>query len=280
MDVRRALTMSLLSVVVGLTACGSVAPDTIALADAEETSIEPLVQPESELGSEPAELAVATTTTTTSTTTNSTTTPSTSTTTTPAAEVVPESSTSSTTTTTTSIASELACQAGDDFPEFEGAVAAVDVDMDADGELDQVFLLADSDGLAYDAWVAVTFARGGIATGKFDGFFEPSPVHGLQVADLTNGLGTAPEIIFTATSGPAISQVAVMTLVDCAVVTTTLFGEPFSFDTGATSNYTSVFTLEGSVWTRLERHSSADFPDLDSPTRLSLQDCTGLTINE
>lgn len=201
------------------------------------------------------------------------------------------------------------CVKGDDFPDFEGAVAVVNADMDGDDELDQVFLLAERQGLGYSGWVAVAFAQGGMATGKYKGFFEPTPAHGLQVVELTNGGGTAPEILFVASRGPAIAQTAVMTLADCRVDTTTLHREPFRVSTGATAVYTSsggcaygtggrlefdvteqrpasgqwntnVFTLDGSTWTRVGGYDYRDFPELETPTALTFDDCTGLILAE
>lgn len=201
------------------------------------------------------------------------------------------------------------CVAGNDFPVFDSAAAVIDADMDNDGALDQVFLLDEVDGLGHNGWVAVIFASGGMATGQYDGFFEPVTDHALTTIDLTNGQDGVPEILFVASSGPAISQVAVMTLVDCSIATTTLFDKPFDFDIGAAPTYASsggcaygtggrleftvteqnpseaewtvtAYTLAGTTWTQAGRYSNGDLPNLESAPELTLTDCTGLTISQ
>jgi hypothetical protein len=233
-----------------------------------------------------------------------------STTTTPTTSTVPDSTTTSTTTDVpaTSVLDASVCQAGANFPEFEGAVSSIRADVDLDGEDDEVFLLADPVGLAHDAWMAVSFANGGVATGRWDSFFEvdiiPSALH---IVELTNGSNTTPEILFTASSGPALSQIGVVTVVDCQVVTTTLDRRAFAFNSGASIAYsssggcaygtggriefaitemsgtegewtTSVYVLNGSTWSEIDRYTNEDFPNLESPTALTLEDCSGLNI--
>ena len=106
-------------------------------------------------------------------------------TTTTTTSTVSESTTTSITATTgvpsTSVIDGSVCEAGEDFPEFEGAVSFVRADIDLDGEDDEIFLLADPVGLAHDAWIAISFGNGGLSTGRWDSFFEvdtiPSALH-------------------------------------------------------------------------------------------------------
>ena len=289
-----------------LGACGGggaeVVSETTAGASAVDTAVvdnaEPLVAGP-ELVSGPAREIPTTTTmlepapsTTTTVSSTTTTVPSTTTT----VPTVPS------TTSTVPELGDVQCVAGSDFPRFDTSEANVSADMDRDGELDQVFLLDEADGLGHNGWVAVIFASGGIATGQLDGFFETAVDYNLTTVDLTNGSDGIPEILFVASSGPAISHVAVMALVDCSIVTTELFNKPFRFDVGAAPTFvgsggcafgtggriefavteqnpregewtTTVYTLDGATWTQADRFSHRDFPDLESPTVLSLDDC-------
>lgn len=306
--------IAMIAVVVA-SACSGNAPDAIALSDDQTAGglpetvidygsddIEPeLVSTEAEAASETTTTTVAPAASLAPSTTAATTSASLADTSASSSTAAPE--------TTTTVQETTLCERGANFPQVDGPVSFVDADMDGDGEADRVHLIEHPNGLGSDGWVAVTYANGGIATGKFDGFFEVTPDPGLMVADLTNGTGTSPEIIFVASSGPSIEQVAVMTVIDCEVVTTTLFDEEFSYNRGAGSGYastggcaygtggrleftvtevnpnigdwtTSVYTLEGSEWTRVDRFSKSDFPTIDSPTALSLQDCTGVIASE
>lgn len=71
-------------------------------------------------------------------------------------------------------------------------------------------------GQGYDVWLFVSFANGGTATGQWTGYFDPHPVMGLQVFDLTTLRGAQDfnEIIFQVSSGASHGQHGVMALID------------------------------------------------------------------
>lgn len=204
------------------------------------------------------------------------------------------------------------CEAGANFPTFEGAVTVTTGDVDDDGLDDEVFVLAESKPAGgYDAWVLVSFGNGGVATGKYAGsWFDPIPTSSVYVANLTSieNPATMSEIIVQLGSGVSHAQYAVMTIDNCAVVTTTLDGEAFAFSNGASAGHSTVsgcefgvhgkiefvvtsmdfnadewsyevFELEGLEWNSVATRNHTDFPGLSAAdkaqTAASLVHCVG-----
>lgn len=144
------------------------------------------------------------------------------------------------------------CQAGSDFPEFEGAVLSETGDVDLDGVDDEIFVLAESRTVGesaagfpvveYDAWLLVSFANGGVATGQWTGDFEPTSANPLHVFDLTTltPANDWNEVVFPIGQGASHGQWGVMTLDGCSLVPTTLDGVPFGFSSGASAGHSTV----------------------------------------
>lgn len=205
------------------------------------------------------------------------------------------------------------CVMGADFPTFEGAVTTTTADVDLDGSVDEVFVLAQSVPTGgYDAWVLVSFGNGGVATGHYTGsYFDPIPTSSVYVTNLT-ALEQAPmnEIVLQLGSGASHAQYAVMALDNCALVTTTLNGTAFAFTNGASAGHSTVsgcnygahgkveftttsmdfnaddwssetFELTGTQWLSVATSSKADFPNITagamSQSAASLFDCSGIS---
>lgn len=202
------------------------------------------------------------------------------------------------------------CVAGDEFPTFEGAAAVGTGDVDVDGFEDEIFVLAESvDPSAgtfsqYRAWVLVSFANGGVATGQWTGFYDPHPANDVLAFDLTT-LGDFTdfnEIIFGTGSGASHAQYGVMTVVDCELVPTTLNGTPFGFSHGASAGHSTVggcaygphgeiefvvtstnfntgdwsidtYQLSGDEWAGLGTFTGTATDSNELPQALTLQDC-------
>ncbi len=206
------------------------------------------------------------------------------------------------------------CEAGADFPTFEGAVTTTTGDVDLDGLADEVFVLAESKPAGgYDAWVLVSFGNGGVATGKYAGsWFDPIPTSSVFVSNLTAVEDPAlmNEIVLQLGSGVSHAQYAVMAVDGCSVVTTTHDGEAFAFSNGASAGHSTVsgceygvhgkvefvvtsmdfnadewsyevFELRGLEWMSVEARDHTDFPGLSAAdivqSAASLSNCEGVS---
>ena len=206
------------------------------------------------------------------------------------------------------------CVAGDDFPTFEGANAVGTGDVDVDGAEDEIFVLTEATEVGvsqsgapvfnHEAWVLVSFANGGVATGKWTGFYDPHLANEVRVFDLTT-LGDFTdfnEIIFAVGFGVSHGQHGVMTLVDCELVPTTVAGSAFSFSHGASAGLSTVggcaygphgeiefvvtstnfntggwsittYQLSGTEWADLGTISGMATDSSELPNPLTLEDC-------
>lgn len=208
------------------------------------------------------------------------------------------------------------CQADPAFPTFEGAVIAGSGDLDLDGQSDEIFVLAESNEVGtsqagfpvvqYDAWVLVSFANGGVATGQWDGYFDPVPTASINVFDLTtlNPANDFNEVVFTLGTGASHAQWGVMTLEGCEIVSTTFDGDAFSFSHGASAGHSTVggcaygphgeiefqvssrnfntgewnnttYQLEGAEWLELGSQQGTATGADDFPYASTLSDCAG-----
>ena len=202
------------------------------------------------------------------------------------------------------------CTKGANFPEFEGAVAVGNGDVDLDGLVDEVFVLAEPQPeFGYHAWLLVSFGNGGVATGEWADFFEPSPVAGIHIFNLTTlaGPNDPNEIIFSTGQGASHGQWGVAALSGCTIVPTTLDGVPFGFSHGASAGHSTVagcaygphgevefvitsqnfntgewtqssYQLDDLEWLFLGASDETDFPAPFQPSPLVLTDCVGLVV--
>ena len=190
--------------------------------------------------------------------------------------------------------STAACVQGADWPSPNNLLASTTEDIDIDGEPDEISVYVWPGESGDEAWVRVGFANGGVATGQWDGDFEPVPDAGLRVADFTPATepGETYELIVQIGEATALDGWSVMAIEDCTLVTTTLDGDAFEFAMGSSEGLSTIagcsslgrdhvaliinerafddgewtteeFELRGTEWTQLESTRFADFPEGD-----------------
>lgn len=135
-----------------------------------------------------------------------------------------------------------ACQNAPDPSKLDSLVATVlSADVDRDGEFDTIELYSDlvepGQFDTYDLWIVIGFNNGGVASGRWDGgpIGDVHPASSIRTTDLSWGAypDRTEELIVQIGQGASHGQFGIMALDGCDIVTTTLDGEPFGYQTGA-----------------------------------------------